>query len=517
MASRKYSRLHRVLLIGLFVASAAVYSALIEDQPTGWDALGYKIAGHHIAVGLGPAIEQPLNEKYGPYFTLSAFAVQSLTQPARLYLNYPPGFPFLLAIPQWLGLPDSLTLLVISLLSLAFTYWLGVLLFDRWVGLLAATIVAITSAHLEWGTSMWSDLSGTVFMLGAFAAYISGARQERRAGWMLWGALAGTLVVMAIFIKYANVLVVLPMIAYALYTQRRAAWKLRLNWVCGTVILAGLLGVGAYNQVVYGHPLETFYSPVRSGLSFPFFSLSYALGDSPVGGRSFIAALGTLWDNFSWLLLLGVLGVFKAPRKVALLLGGQSLVFLFLASLFAWAPQGVDTRYLLPLFTPLALFIAWETRLLAEQLWPRKGLTVLFLAAIGITLALGAFNTVPRLTARNQGGRAAAQLTSDWTADSESDAIFLAYNSNDLISYFGRRTTLFYRRMRLVQPDFESNLTHLVENLLAEQLPVYYVEDLQPSLAHSKDILQRHFDLQLWKSEPFPIFRVRLKAPALRA
>ncbi len=512
MASRKHSRLHRVLLIGLFVVSAVVYSALIESQPTGWDALGYKLAGHNLAVGLGPAIEQPLNEKFGPYFTLSAFGVQSLTQPARLYLNYPPGFPLLLAIPQWLGLPDTITLLVTSLLSLAFTYWLGILLFDRWVGLLAATIVAFTSAHMEWGTSMWSDLSGAVFMLGAFAAYVSGTRHEQRASQMLWGALAGAMVILSVFIKYANVLMVLPLIAYALYTQRRATWKMSLNWVCGGVILVGLLGVGAYNQVVFGGPLETFYSPARSGSSFPFFSLSYALGESPTGGYSLSAALETLWGNFGWLLLLGLVGVFKAPRKVIFLLGGQFFVFLFLASIFAWAPHGVDTRYLLPLFTPLALFIAWGTKLLVEWLWPHKWLIALFGGAIGLTLALGAFNTVPRLTARNQDSRATAQLISDGVASSESDAVFLAYNSNDLINYFGRRTTLFYRRMRLIQPDFEADLTHLVENLLAEQLPVYYVEDRQPALANSKDILQRHFDLQLWKSEPFPIFRVNVKA-----
>jgi hypothetical protein len=507
------SRLHLILLIGLFAATAVFYSALIESQPTGWDALGYKLAGHNIAVGLGPAIEHPFNEKYGPYFTLSAFAVQSPAQPARLYLNYPPGFPVLLAIPQWLGLPDTVTLVIVSLLSLAFTYWIGVMLFDRWVGLLAATIIALTSAHIEWGTSMWSDLPGAVFMLGAVAFYLSATRQKRRGRQIFWGMLAGSMVVMAVFIKYANVLVVLPLAAYALYTQRTTAWKTSLNWACGGVVLLGLLGVGVYNQVVYGHPLETFYSPTRSGIPFPFFSLAYALGESPVGGRSFFVALETLWNNFGWLLLLGVVGVIKAPKKVVFLLGGLFLVFLFLASVFAWAPHGVDTRYLLPLFAPLALFTAWGTKLLVNKLQPRKWLEAALLGGIGVSLILGSANTMPRLIARNDGSRAAAQAAVEWVAGSDLNAVFLAYGLNDLVSAFGQRTTLFYRRMKLAQPDFELDLTRLVENLLAERLPVYYIEDRQPPLADSKEILQRHYDLQLWKSEPYPIFRVTPKAP----
>jgi hypothetical protein len=240
--------------------------------------------------------------------------------------------------------------------------------------------------------------------------------------------------------------------------------------------------------------------------------LSYALGESPADGRSLFAALDTLWNNFGWLLLLGLFGALKAPKKNVLLLGGLLLVFLFLASIFAWAPHGVDTRYLLPLFTPIALFTAWGTELLANKLRLHKWLVVVMLGAIGTTLLLGPVNTIPRLMVRNQSSRATVQAASEWVAGSESNAVFLAYTSNDPINIFGQRTTLFYRRMKLSQQNFESDLTRLVGNLMAEQLPVYYIEDRQPSLANSKDILQRHYDLQLWKSDPFPMFRVKPKA-----
>jgi hypothetical protein len=99
-------RSHLWWLCGLLFASLLLYAALMERQPTGWDALGYQVAGRNIVRGIGPAIEYPLNAKVGPYFALAAFAAQRPQEPARLYFNYPPGFPLLLAIPQWLGLPE---------------------------------------------------------------------------------------------------------------------------------------------------------------------------------------------------------------------------------------------------------------------------------------------------------------------------------------------------------------------------------------------------------------------------
>jgi hypothetical protein len=152
--------IHSLLLGGLLFFNLLLYAALVERQPTGWDALGYQVAGENIVQGIGPAIEHPLNQKLGPYFTLAAFAVQHPQNPARLYLNYPPGFPLLLAIPQWIGLPDFFVLPIVSTLSVFLIYLLGNLLFDRWTGLLGAAIVALTPAHLEWGTSFWADLPG---------------------------------------------------------------------------------------------------------------------------------------------------------------------------------------------------------------------------------------------------------------------------------------------------------------------------------------------------------------------
>lgn len=501
------------LLGGLLLASLWVYSALVDRQPTGWDALGYQVAARSIVQGLGPAIEHPLNQTLGPYFTLSAFANPSAHRPARLYLNYPPGFSLFLAIPQWLGLPDFLTLPILGMLGVLFTYKLGCLLFDRWTGLLGAALVAFTPAYVEWSTALWADLPGTCCMWGALATYLAAQHQAGRVGRIAFGAASGALVAAAVFIKYSHLLVVLPLLAYAIVRQRGAMFHSGINWVLAMVVAAGLGGVGLYNQAVYGSPFETHYTAGRSGYHFAYFSLAYAVGPSPAGGYSLPGAVETLWGNFSWLLVPAALGLAKGTRAAAAMLGGMFLVFMGLSSIFAWAPVQVDTRYMLPVFAPVGLFAAHGCLSRLDRLAAgRRWLTPLVLIAAGLTMGWLLSGAWPRLAQRNADSLSIQKAAQDLTAGSEPDAIFLAYMWNDPIYFWGRRTTLFYRRIPFTdRARFASTLTGVVADLLRAGRPVYYVLDSQPPLANSLQILQQNFDLQVWKERSLPVYRVALK------
>lgn len=504
-------RFHLWLLGGLLLLCLCLYTVLIERQPTGWDSLGYQVAGRNIVRGIGPAIEHPLNETLGPYFTLAAFAVQRPQEPARLYLNYPPGFPLLLAIPQWLGLPGFFVLPILSTLGVLFTYLLGSLLFDRWTGLLGAAMVSLTPAYLEWGTSLWADLPGTCFMLGAVTAYVAAWRKKERTHQVLLCGVAGAMVVLTVFIKHSNALVLLPMFAYAVFTQRKSMFGSVANWTLAAIVVLGLVGVGLYNQAMYGGPLETSYAASRS-YNFAFFSLSYALGPSPADGYSLIGSVETLWKNFSWLLIPAVIGLATASRNTFILLGGVFLVFLGLSSTFAWAPINVDTRYLLPLFAPVGLFAARGCMTILNLRVP--GRTWFFwggLIVVGVILSVSLADTWHRLKERNHNSSVTRDVAQDLIAGSEPDAIFLAYNWNDPINHFGDRTTLFYRRMHLDQMAFKKTLTGVTMALLEDGLTVYYVVDSQPPLADSLRILQQNFDLSLWKELPLPVYRISLK------
>jgi riboflavin transporter FmnP len=506
-------RPHLWPLSGLLLFSLFLSAALVERQPTGWDALGYQVAGRNIVRGIGPAIEHPFNQELGPYFTLAAFAGQRPQEPARLYLNYPPGFPLLLAVPQWLGLPDFLMLPVLSTLSILFVYLLGSLLLDRWTGLLGAAIVVFTPVFLEWGTSLWADVPGTCFMLGAFAAYLAAWRKKERGWQVVLGVVAGVMVVATIFIKYSNVLVLLPLFAYAICTQRSAMFGSVTNWSLGVTVVIGLIGLGLYNQVVYGSPLETHYSASRSGFAFPILSLSYALGPSPFGGYSLIGAGKTLWSNFSWLLICAVLGLARAARGAIVLLGGLFLVFLVLGSMYARPPLNVATRYLLPLFAPVGLCAARGCLSVLDLCVPwRKWALGLLLVAVLVTSSASLTSSWRRLVDRNRGGLEIQRIAQSLTAGSEHNAVFLAYSWNDPVNYFGERTTLFYRRMNLRDPEeFEDTLIRVVTSLLRDGLPVYYVEDSSPPFANSLQVLQQSFDLRVWKETPIPVYQVSRK------
>jgi len=370
---------------------------------------------------------------------------------------------------------------------------------------------------LEWGTSIWADLPGTCFMLGALAAYVAAWRKKRRADRVMLGGLSGTLVVVAVFIKYSNVLILLPLLAYALYVQRLAIAQSTINWALAAVVVLGLAGVGLYNYAIYGSPLETHYSASRSGYSFPIFSLSYALGPSPADGYSLIGAGRTLWQNFSWLLVLAVLGLVRAPRRASVLLGTLFLIYLIMSSTFAWAPVNEDTRYLLPLFGPVGLFAAWGCLSMDARPTSALDLSVswrkLALGIVLLALAATSLSSLPSswqdLQERNQAGLSLRGTVQSLTAGSRRDAIFLAYFWNDPISYFGGRTTLFYRRMNLSErTEFEGELTRVVTALLEDNRPVYYVVDRQPPFADSLEILRQHFHLRLWKEEPIPVYEV---------
>ncbi|MBI5565904.1 MAG: glycosyltransferase family 39 protein [Chloroflexi bacterium] len=484
-------------------------ATLIEHDLTGWDPLGYRVAGSALLHGQGPAIEESLNAQYGPYFTLAAFAVARPEEPARLYLNYPPGFPALLAIPQWLGLPDAVILPLLSTLSVIFTYALGGLLFDRWSGVLAAAIVAFAPTHLEWGTSFWADLPGTCFMLGSLTLYVAATHRQSRGGQLTLGMAAGLLASWTFFIKYYNVLILGPLFAYALYTQRRQLLKVTANWGFAITAGLGLIGIGAYNQWLYGSPVSTYYSSPTNGFAFPQFSLSYALGPSPADGYSLIAAGETLWSNFSWLLVLSGIGLLVVRREARVLLATQLALFLGLSSVFAWAPRGVDTRYLLPLFAPIGLLAAQGVRAVwAQHTTWRKVMFGVIIVAIAFTLIGALTLTVPKLQGRNAASAQVVATARERVVDSEPNAVFLAYAWNDVVRSAGQRSTLFYRRISGPPPEFEETLTRVVTQLLSDGRPVYYIEDTQPPFRDSLAAIQRHFDVQIWKPAPLAVYQI---------
>jgi 4-amino-4-deoxy-L-arabinose transferase-like glycosyltransferase len=101
---------------------------------------------------------------------------------ACLYLNYPIGFPLLLAAAQRLFGSLSVAWYVPALsatVELVAVFGIGTALFGRWAGLLSAVVLAFAPTRLVFGTSPWSDLPGVVALTGGLALYLWAERTAR--------------------------------------------------------------------------------------------------------------------------------------------------------------------------------------------------------------------------------------------------------------------------------------------------------------------------------------------------
>lgn len=477
----------------------AILIAYTQTVVEGWDPVAYLYAGQRLAEGKPPAVCSHFNAEIGPYFTLAGFNIRIGNDRECLYLNYPPGFPALLAIAQKLSGKSEAALYVPAVfggLALLCTFTVGTLLFDKPdVGLMGAFLLLCAPAFLQFSTSPWSDGPGTALLIGGVAAIIAGERSESPLGQIGGGLIGALLMGLSVFTRYVNGIAFLPLTAYLGLKYKATVFKARsmISFVvCSACVLMGIL---TFNRIYYGGYLFTSYSPAHGWYDWPAFSVRYAFGKSPVGGKSFLGIVQTLVSNYSWLVVLAAVGFFRMPLPERALTFGSCFVFVVLYGFYAFAPVGINARFLLPVFPFIGISIGYAFASLIRsnrgRWWYRLGL-ILAIATMLIPLPA----QLRKLAQRNAEASAYVERIVLLTADTETSAVFLAYNANDAITYYGNRTTLFYRRIPWRNlKDFESSLTVACESLLRKRVPVYFVVDREPPLGDSLMILQRHFDL----------------------
>lgn len=492
------------LLLGIlvFVVSCRYTQVIVE----GWDPLAYILAAEHIASGEKSALCHKYNEDIGPYFTMAGFNVRS-PDPACLYLNYPPGYPALLAIAAKLvPVPNAMNYVPAFFggVGIVLTYALGCLITDVRVALTSAALLSLTPLYLRFSTSPWSDLPVAILLLAGLVMLIWADRKSGTSSQIAGGAGAAVLIGWAVFGRYSAVIFLVPVLAYAV-TGRTLSSVLRAPSLraFGVVILVSMIAVGFYNASHYGGVLRTPYSPEHGWYEWPMFGLQYALGDSPVGAASLTAVLETLWEAYGLLLLFGALGCIavKGRSRVVLLTGPGCFTALY--ALYAFPARGINARFLLPVLPFAVLLIAsgvWCTLSVTSlRLWLWRGLAFVIMA-MQLCAALPA--TLRSLESRNRTAQAYVDGIRTLVRETAPESVFLAYHANDALLYYGERTSLFYRRIIPGQDSqesgasyFESRLVAAVARLLGQGVPVYYVHDADPPLMNSLSVLRDHFDV----------------------
>lgn len=159
-------------------------------------------------------------------------------------------------------------------MELVAVFGTGAVLFDHWVGLLAAVVLAFTPTYLTFGTSLWSDLPGVAALNSGLALTLLWTGRTTST-WLkrTQAVIAGTLVTLGLFVRYVNGVMLPPWIAYGLLSQKRAAFKDTSNWAFGAVVLAGIAGVLLFNHRYYGGYLSTPYDPEHGWYAWPAFRM----------------------------------------------------------------------------------------------------------------------------------------------------------------------------------------------------------------------------------------------------
>jgi hypothetical protein len=175
-----------------------------------------------------------------------------------------------------------------------------------------------------------------------------------------------------------------------------------------------------------------------------------------------------------------------------------------LYSFYAFAPTGVNSRFLLPAIPFLCVSIAQTISFIGKRFLNQRQRWVMGTVMV-VILCLPIPARVGQLRSRNLGDAAMVDTILSTTASTPDNAVFLSYVYNDQIAFYGGRSVLNYRRIppsdrqtgHYRMETFEQRLVQSVDRLLAGGIPVYYVEDKSPPFWDSLAILQRHFQVEL--------------------
>ena len=300
---------------------------------------------------------------------------QAVVSDSRVYSQYPPGWPGMLAAwsmvaPSWLLGPVLMGVVVAS------AWQVGRALFGSTVAVITAIVAATSGSLLYWGATLMSDLPTASIVAASAAAITLGARRDRRRSYA-WAAASGGLLGLAFAMRPLTAVSAAPLVlvvaAWSWAPELRTGWP-RLLAGLGVMVLAGLpilAGVLAYNFATNGRVLTFGYDQANGSLHHLGFGLrGFVLFDQwgraevssmPFTVRTAIAASGRQLAAFDQALFGGfLLPVVSAtvilrcfPRRLwVLLAAATALPLIHLFWFFT------DSRYYLPLAPFLAVPVA---------------------------------------------------------------------------------------------------------------------------------------------------------------
>jgi hypothetical protein len=240
-------------------------STLARSQFGAIDEVLYALQAHRFSLGHAT---WPLDPELQRFVKLPMMAVT----PERIYTQYPPGYPAVLALFVRLGIP-SLCGATLGALTALGTYRLGKRVAAATVGALAALLLATNPVVIRWSAAYMSHAAAmTALCIAAWLALDATERLDHRRD--VEGVLAGLMLGVAFTVRPVTALAVGLSIWLALFA-RRLGWP-RLRRVTSMMCLGGILPFVAllqYNAATNGDPLKVGYQAALGHLSDMGFGL----------------------------------------------------------------------------------------------------------------------------------------------------------------------------------------------------------------------------------------------------
>jgi 4-amino-4-deoxy-L-arabinose transferase-like glycosyltransferase len=505
------------LLAGVTLLVTLNYRLIESDVP---DSIGYAQASHQLAHGEGLAYVDSHNQPGRRYYLLYSFKI-ARPDDANGYFGFPPGVALLAAgLERFTGDPSAIHALV-PILAVALSVvlcWLGALLVDVRAGWWAGLALLVAPTFLHFSTAFYSEVPSAAFLYAGCALAVVALRRERDDRWAVVLAIAAGLAIGAtFFMRFSNTSVWPAVPGLIWVIGGRAAFRQRRVWWLVGVLILATAALLVFNTLYYGGPLLTGYSPIYSWYAQPAFSLAYAFDKSFANGYSVPTMAATLLSDLGGLWLFAFVGVVIRPRSIGLWLLSLAICLLAPYTVYAFAAEGVNTRFVIPSLPALCLLAGRGISALIAR-FPRHS----WQWALTLVLLIGMLYYLPAnlnsLVQRNIVAQQTIAHVRALSASTEPDAVILSYVFNDMIAVYGHRSVLNYRQMPPYDPAsgryqynrFEDLLVAEIDRLLRAGVPVYYVLDLKPPLYQSEEILRRHFQLSALPEST--LYRVRKPA-----
>jgi len=257
----------RLLPVIVLVGALGSLAFMALNTTTGVNGDGINVVDESLYLLQGAMMREPGFARHVDPAVVPFFAVQqAVIQDGRLYTQFPPGWPALLALFDAVGLRWWASV-VFGAASVWFTYLLGRRLVNRFVGLLAAGLLATQALFLTMAGSYMAHVPGLACVVAAAWLLLAGedARGGRRvAAWLGAGFLLGFAVAIRPLTGGAIAL------SLGLWMLLRRRLPARGVLALGALVAAGsalpIAGTLYYNAATTGHPLTFGYTAVHGPL-----------------------------------------------------------------------------------------------------------------------------------------------------------------------------------------------------------------------------------------------------------